>query len=75
VTALVEGDRDEPGRSRGASEVEVALLARAGAMEDHHAAAGLPLGSEQRVGEPATLAELRGRVGHGPVDAAVEQVE
>jgi hypothetical protein len=44
-------------------------------MEDHHAAAGLPLGAEQRVGEPAALAQLRGRVGHGPVDAAVEKVE
>ena len=39
VPALVEGDRGEPGRDRRPRVVVVALLARAGAVEDHDHAA------------------------------------
>ena len=58
VPALVEADRREARRARRAGEVVVALLARAGAVEDHQAGPRIALGQPQRVGQPVDLAEL-----------------
>src|SRR4051794_7752951 len=75
VAARVERPRRDAGRARLAGVVEVALLRRAGAVEDHHPAARLARRAEERVGQPVALAQLGRRLGRGPVDAAVEQVE
>ena len=51
VPAGVVGQRGEAALAAEPPEVEVALLGRAGAVQDHHAAHGLALGHEERVGE------------------------
>jgi hypothetical protein len=58
VPALVEADRRQPRTARRAGEVVVALLARAGAVDDHHAGPRIALGQPQRVGQPVGLADL-----------------
>ncbi len=47
VTALVERERGQAGGEQGAGEVVVALLARTGAMQDHHASRIGPWGGIQ----------------------------
>ena len=64
VPARVVRQRGHSVGPAAAREVEVALLRRAGAVEDHDAHVGLRLGQEERVGEPVVGAELR-RCGRG----------
>ena len=64
VAALVKADRREPQRHRRAREIVVALLARIGAVQDHHAApGGRPggRGQPQRVGQSVEGAGLGGK--------------
>ena len=64
MAARVEGQRGDAVRAAAAREVEVALLRRAGAVEDHDPGRRLAVGQEQRVGEAVELSQL-GRRGHG----------
>ena len=73
VPALVEGDRGEAGAAARAREVEVVLLLRAGAVDDHDAAgAASPSRQEQRVGEAVALA---GSVGPGGLPAWTARID
>ena len=58
-----------PVGAAAAREVEVALLGRAGAVQDHDARPGLAFGQEQGVGEAVVLAEL-GWGGYGRASIA-----
>jgi diaminopimelate decarboxylase len=61
MATLIEGDRSQAGGDTGPSEIVVALLARAGAVEDHDPASGLVLlGQPERVGQSVLLAGLGG---------------
>jgi hypothetical protein len=58
MAALVESDRAKAGGERGAGEVVVVLLARAGAVQDDYAGGRWAFREPERVGQPVVDADL-----------------